>query len=1040
MYRELHGLHETSHRTLLSRMDMERWNQQPNHLHRPPSLPQATWNPNLEQRLSSQNCLLEVPLSRSQPSIKTSSSTAMLSSKNTERGRSRNRPCIRKSEPNLPVPSKMTRRESTQHSDPSLQRSKVTIQRRPWQQDEEREREGDTVPGLLSRMTRNPRQTRSQLLRNRRSTSQCSLGLDQKRKLTPNYPKTWTKRSNSLEFIPWTLRQRCDRSPIRPVVQNSQTRNGEISSEGKPLIWTPYSADNFPLRTMNSKWKNSGTSNSLLERLSPLKSSRTVENGRLPGTELSKRPLSLSRIDCKNLPDMGSTSSPCSPLLIPASIPELFPSTRRFENESDQSEMSSYPTILNSPTSKSLTSIQSECPPVQKDQPKGTKRGDRSEERVGSGPSLVTSGMMGPVGKRKRIAGGTMCATVARNEDTKGKNVAIHPIETGACKRPRYLRSLIWSSPSRQPLVSPTAYCTIYDQPLPRPPEDEYENLDAMTTISRNPDLFKIVTPINVNRFEQLLHTHPNQPFTDSVCVALREGFWPWAHTRLDAYPVTWDFSDRPPKTEREADFLRSQRDTELGEQRYSEGFGLDLYPGMYSTPIHSAPKPRSDKLRLINDHSAGVYSLNSMIARDDVMGARMDTISDLGAALLRFRQTHPETKLVMFKSDVSAAYRRLPLHPLWQIKQIATIDGVRHVDRCTSFGGRGSCRSYTAFMGLVLWIAIYVRFLADIFAYIDDNFSFDVDGNVLWYEPYGCYYPEKQTKLLLLWDEISLPHEKPKQEYGPALRIIGFWVDPNLMRVTMDDEDRNNLLERVQGFISTAPGGTRRTLREFQELAGWINWSFNVFPLLKPSLSNVYEKMSGKTETHAKIFVNKGVIRDLSWFVSEVRILDGVYLFEDVDWLAEDAELTAIGDACLSGMGFYFENSREGFQCVLPYHAPKHTIFYFEALVVVSIVNAVTHMPKVPSKLLVLSDNTNTVDIFQSLRCKPPYNDLVKFTVSLLLKHHISLRVVHIPGIDNIVADALSRFQNERALAACPGLKISTFQPPQLTMGQEEI
>src|SRR6202522_4772919 len=197
---------------------------------------------------------------------------------------------------------------------------------------------------------------------------------------------------------------------------------------------------------------------------------------------------------------------------------------------------------------------------------------------------------------------------------------------------------------------------------------------------------------------------------------------------------------------------------------------------------------------------------------------------------------------------------------------------------------------------------------------------------------------------------------------------------------------------------------------------------------------------MSGKTETHAKISVNKGVIRDLSWFVSEVRILNGIYLFEDFDWLAKDAELTAIGDACLSGMGFYFENSQEGFQCILPYDAPKHTIFYFEALVVVSIVNAVTHMSNIPSKLLVLSDNTNTVDIFQSLRCKPPYNDLVKFTVSLLLRHRISLRVVHVPGVDNIVADALSRFENERAIAACQGLQISTFQPPRVTMGAVEI
>jgi hypothetical protein len=646
---------------------------------------------------------------------------------------------------------------------------------------------------------------------------------------------------------------------------------------------------------------------------------------------------------------------------------------------------------------------------------------------------------MALAGKRKRTAEETTCATNVGNAATKGKTVASHPLETKPSKRPKYLRSLIWSDPHEPSLISPTAHCTVSDSPLPRPSEEEYDNLDALATIDNNQDLFKIVTPINVNRFEQLLASHPNQPFVESVCIALREGFWPWAHTRIDSYPVTWDFSDRPPKTEREADFLRSQRDIEMAAERYSRGFGKELLPGMYSTPIHSAPKPRSDKLRLINDHSAGEYSLNSMISRDDIVGARMDTISDLATALLRYRRAHQETKLVMFKSDVSAAYRRLPLHPLWQIKQVATIDGVRHVDRCTSFGGRGSCRSYTAFMGLVLWIAIYVKYLSDLFGYIDDNFSFDIDGNVLWYDPYRCYYPTKQTNLLLLWDEIGLPHEKPKQEYGPTLRIIGFLVDPNRMRVTMDDEDRNNLVRRALQFIATAPGGTRRTLREFQELAGWVNWSFNVFPLLKPGLSNVYEKMSGKMESHAKIFVNKGVIHDLTWFVSEVRNSSGVYLFEDVDWLAKDADVTASGDACLSGLGFYFEDSLEGFQSALPCNNPKDTIFYFEALVVVSIVEAVTRMQDVPSKLLVFSDNANTVDIFHSLRCKPPYNDLLKFTVSLLLKHHISLRVVHVPGIDNVIADSLSRFENARAYAACPGLKISTFQPPRVTMGQEK-
>jgi hypothetical protein len=176
-----------------------------------------------------------------------------------------------------------------------------------------------------------------------------------------------------------------------------------------------------------------------------------------------------------------------------------------------------------------------------------------------------------------------------------------------------------------------------------------------------------------------------------------------------------------------------------------------------------------------------------------------------------------------MFKSDVSAAYRRLPLHPLWQIKQIITVDGIRHIDRTTEFGGRGSCRDYTAFMGLVIWIAVCVKSLTDLYEYIDDNFSFDEQGSVLWYDPYQCYYPSKQAKLLRLWDEISLPHEKPKQEYAPVLRVIGFLVDLNLMRVSMDEEDRTKLIQHISDFTATAPGGTRRTLREFQQLAGLV-------------------------------------------------------------------------------------------------------------------------------------------------------------------------------------------------------------------------
>ena len=276
-----------------------------------------------------------------------------------------------------------------------------------------------------------------------------------------------------------------------------------------------------------------------------------------------------------------------------------------------------------------------------------------NEEKIGKRMSPVTNGTMESVLKRKRIVEDCMFATSVDRKVTKGRTVK----NEASLKRLRYLERSVWTDADSAPPFSPTACCTLSDEPLPRPPLRELSNHDVMNTICDNPHLFKIVTPINVNRFEELLKTHPNQPFVKYVCVSLREGFWPWANTQKEEYPATWDFSEHPPKTELEAGFLRDQRDVEISAGRYSESFGTDLLPGMYSTPIHAVPKPRSSKLRLVNDHSAGPYSLNSMISREDVAGAKMDSISDLIGALARFRRRHPDKTLVLFKSDVSAAY-----------------------------------------------------------------------------------------------------------------------------------------------------------------------------------------------------------------------------------------------------------------------------------------------------------------------------------------------------------------------------------------------
>ena len=91
--------------------------------------------------------------------------------------------------------------------------------------------------------------------------------------------------------------------------------------------------------------------------------------------------------------------------------------------------------------------------------------------------------------------------------------------------------------------------------------------------------------------------------------------------------------------------------------------------------------------------------------------------------------------------------------------------------------------------MGIILWIAIHIKQILNLLAYIDDTFSWEFANNQLWYQPYACSFPVKQTHLLELWDELSIPHEHTKQLFGSQLTIVGLDVDTNAMTIIMPQQ-----------------------------------------------------------------------------------------------------------------------------------------------------------------------------------------------------------------------------------------------------------
>jgi hypothetical protein len=583
--------------------------------------------------------------------------------------------------------------------------------------------------------------------------------------------------------------------------------------------------------------------------------------------------------------------------------------------------------------------------------------------------------------------------------------------------------------------------------PLPQVPSKELRNDVVTRTISENDHLFGIVTPINVDWLSSLLVNHPNQPFVDSVLTSLRDGFWPWADTQMQhqTYTLTMDYFKPQNHEDHIANFLCEQQDEEIHVGHFSESFSLHLLPDMYSMPIHVIPKPHTI-LHLITNLSTGDFTPNTMIDKSRVTNLLLDSISELGATLITFCRAHGNERLVMWKLDVAQAYRRMPMHRRWQMKQIHTIDGGRHVDRCNNFGGKGGYGIWSAFMSLVVWIGWNILAIL-FFVYVDDNFGFERAEAHTFHSRLGRRLPTQQARLLDLWDDIGLPYEDRKQESGPSLQIIGFEIDPNAMTVSIPIDARTKFFTHVTDFIDTASTDRRRTLREFQSLAGYANWIFNVYPLGRPALCSIYGKIAGKTKANARIYLNTSIAHELRWLLHYIETAPPVRIFSTVSWDPTEArtagvrQLDVFTDASSTALAYYFPSLKLGYHACLPSEAPTDTIFWFEALAVCSAIHHAANVwardfkPKL-DRLLVHTDNMNTVNMFNSLHAKPLYNPILISTIDVRTSTSLDVRAVHVDGDHNIIADAISRERFPVARCLVPSLTIHNFTPPQDALG----
>ena len=206
----------------------------------------------------------------------------------------------------------------------------------------------------------------------------------------------------------------------------------------------------------------------------------------------------------------------------------------------------------------------------------------------------------------------------------------------------------------------------------------------------------------------------------------------------------------------------------------------------------------------------------------------------------------------------------------------------------------------------------------------------------------------------------------------------------------------------------------------------------------MRPAIQSAYSKIRFHKYPFALVYINRHIRSNLLWLADNLERSRGIFILQSTVWSAAEADLTIFCDACLSGMAFWLPHLCKAFvaQTSPSSLSIDDTIFWFETLTVLSALEWVALSSLCIKRVVIFTDNLNTVQMFDSLRSHPPYDLILLRAISLLISHSIDLRVWHIPGSQNFIADALSRGLFSLAHQHLPALIISTFQPPRIMLG----
>ena len=343
---------------------------------------------------------------------------------------------------------------------------------------------------------------------------------------------------------------------------------------------------------------------------------------------------------------------------------------------------------------------------------------------------------------------------------------------------------------------------------------------------------------------------------------------------------------------------------------------------------------------------------------------------------------------------------------------------GRYYFHRTLPFGLRSSCHLWERYATAAEWIITHTFGVRDLLHYVDDSFLAAATAT-------ECRHNLGRIKLA--YEELGVPDAADKTE-GPSTRItfLGIQIDSQAMTVSLDQPR----LDAIRLLLREWVGRESCSLRQLQSTIGTLAWAAQVVRPGRTFLQHLRDMATAHQNIRTphdttSITVNEDVRDDLAWWARYMEQWNGISLLWEEEWISDTSVLQPHTDACVEGYAavcgtqwFHGTWTAEQHRLAQDDSMLRDSMPWKELFAIVAA--AATWGARWTRRRVVFF--TDCMPVVQALTKGASRTRRIMQLIRILhftaAQHHFVYRVQHVPGVENAIADELSRVHDVSQLS----------------------